>query len=255
MEDPSADPKWYEDWFDRDEYKIVYSHRDEEDARQVVDLIEQAVHPAAGDRIVDVGCGRGRHAIELARRGYKVTGIDLSERSIAEARQTAAAEGVTVEFQVGDMRRPICDACFDGGVNLFTAFGYFEREEEHEDAIIAIADALKPGGWFVQDFMNPKYVRDNLVISDTTTRGDVEIEQRRTLREGRIRKDIILRHNGRERLFSESVRLFELADFRRMYEKSGLEIEAVFGNYDGGPFTERAPRMIILSRKLPDEKP
>ncbi len=241
--------KWYEEWFDRDEYEIVYKHRDDDEARQVIDLIERATKLSAGDRLIDVGCGRGRHAVELAARGYNVTGIDLSKRSIEAARDRARDEHVAVDFQVGDMREPVCDACFDGAVNLFTAFGYFEAEAEHQRAVDAIAASLTDRGWFFQDFLNPAYVRANLVPSDTVSRDGVEIEQHRILEDGRIRKEIILRRNGREHRFSESVHLLELADFRRLYERAGLEIAALFGDYRGGRFTEASPRLILLSRK------
>ncbi|MDX1430470.1 MAG: class I SAM-dependent methyltransferase, partial [Rhodothermales bacterium] len=198
---------------------------------------------------VDVGCGRGRHAIALAHRGYRVTGIDLSERAIAAARAKAESEEVDVAFKVGDMREAICDECFDGAVNLFTAFGYFERDEEHEAALRAIADTLVARGWFFQDFMNASFVQTNLVPYDIDRVDGVVIEQHRRVQDGRIRKEIVLRRNGDEHRFSESVRLLELEDFRRLYERAGLEIERLFGDYDGGPLTNRSPRMILLSRK------
>ncbi|MBT8401010.1 MAG: class I SAM-dependent methyltransferase [Rhodothermia bacterium] len=245
----SSTSKWYEEWFDRDEYEIVYQHRDEDEARRVIDLIEKATHVSPGDRVVDVGCGRGRHAVELAGRGYRVTGLDLSERSIEAAKARASEQQVTVDFRVGDMREPVCEGCFDGAVNLFTAFGYFESEAEHQRAVSAIADSLVDGGWFFQDFLNPDYVRANLVPSDTERREGVEIEQYRALEDGRIRKEIILRRNGREHRFSESVQLLELEDFRRLYKRARLEIRSVFGDYDGGELTGTSPRMILLSRK------
>ncbi len=242
--------KWYEKWFDRDEYEIVYRHRDTFEARQLIDLIERitGVQPAA--RIADIGCGRGRHAISLAQRGYRVTGLDLSERSIEAARNYASLEGQAIEFIVGDMRDPICDSCFDGAVNLFTAFGYFEDEAEHDDAIAAVARSLKAGGWFVQDFLNPPYVRQNLVAEDRRNEEDLVITQRRYVSDGRINKEIELSRNGDEvHVFSESVRLLELSDFRRMYDAAGLQLRGLFGDYGGGEYGAESPRMILYSRK------
>ncbi len=249
VESDSSTTKWYEEWFDRDEYEIVYQHRDEEEARRVIDLIERTTRLSPGNRIVDVGCGRGRHAVELAKRGYHVTGVDLSERSIDAAKARAIEHHVTVDFRVGDMRDPVCEGCFDGAVNLFTAFGYFESEAEHQQAVSAIAASLVDDGWFFQDFLNPAYVRANLVPSDAARREGVEIEQHRTLEGGRIRKDIILRRNGQEHRFSESVQLLEIEDFGRLYERAGLEIESVYGDYSGNQYADESPRMILLSRK------
>ncbi len=245
----TRDEKWYEAWFDRDEYELVYRHRDDDDAHKVIALIEKAIAPPPGSTILDVGCGRGRHAIGLAENGYKVTGLDLSPRSIAAARRRAEEAAMAVEFIEGDMRDRVCDACFDGAVNLFTAFGYFENEEDHSRAIAAIAASIKPRGWFFQDFLNPSFVRKRIVTEDRRVEGNVEIVQRRLLDEGRIRKDILLRRDGDTFEFHESVRLLEHEDFEHMYEASGLSMITTFGDYDGHAFTEDSPRMIMLSRK------
>ncbi len=242
-------PRWYEAWFDRDEYAIVYRHRNDEEARKLIDLLERITGVGSGDSIVDIGCGRGRHAIRLARHGYRVTGLDLSERSIDEARERAASDGLEVEFVVGDMRTALCDACYDGAVNLFTAFGYFEIEDEHQKAVNAVADSLKPGGWFVQDFLNPTFVRETLVPEDRRTEDGIEIMQQRTVVDGRIRKKITLTKDGRSHSFQESVRLLELDDFKSMYDRAGLRFVDVFGDYEGGAYGPASPRMIMHSIK------
>ncbi len=241
--------KWYEAWFDRDEYELVYRHRDDNEADKAIALIEEAIDPPPRSTILDVGCGRGRHAIRLAERGYEVTGLDLSPRSLEVARRRASEAGVHVDFVEGDMRDRVCAECFDGAVNLFTAFGYFENEVDHGRAITAIAASIKPGGWFFQDFLNPSFVRKRMVTEDRRTDGDVEIVQRRSLGDGRIRKEIVLRHDGEAYEFHESVRLLEHADFERLYGAAGLSIIATYGDYDGHFFTAESPRMIMLSRK------
>ena len=241
--------KWYEAWFDRDEYEIVYRHRDEEEAAKVIALLERVTRVDEGDSIVDVGCGRGRHAIRLAFHGYRVTGLDLSEQSILVARARARDEGVEVRFVVGDMRTPLCNSCFDGAANLFTAFGYFEQEEEHQRAIDAMAESIKPGGWLFQDFLNADYVRETLVADDQRTEDDVQIVQRRRLENGRIRKTITLSRNGEDHSFEESVRLLELSDFMDMYSRAGLTLMGVYGDYDGHPYGPGSPRMIMHSVK------
>ncbi len=243
---------WYEAWFDRDEYEIVYRHRDDDEAARVIELLERATGAEAGESIVDVGCGRGRHSIRLALRGYRVTGLDLSERSIEVARQRAAEERQDVRFVVGDMRTALCNACFDGAVNLFTAFGYFEEEAEHQRAVDAIARSLKPGGWFFQDFLSAEHVRSTFVPEDRRREADVDIVQERRIGGGRIRKTITLSRNGEKRSFEESVRLLELRDFRKMYERAGLKLMSVYGDYDGHPFGPGSPRLIMFSVKEQD---
>lgn len=247
-------PNWFEHWFDRDEYKLVYRHRDDDEARRVVSFIEDSIRPAAGSRILDIGCGRGRHSILLSKHGYDVTGIDLSERSIHEARESARDAGTNAEFVVADMRDPHCGGCMDGVVNLFTAFGYFDDEADHQRALDAMSESLKPGGWFLQDFLNADHVRSDLVPRTVDTFPDGEIEQRRTIADGRINKRICIRHfsDASEKVFEESVRLFDLSDLDRMHRKAGLVLKSVCGDYAGGPFTPVSPRLILISTKRID---
>lgn len=240
---------WYEEWFDHPEYELVYQDRDEEEAEELADFLERVVEPVPSAAVLDVGCGRGRHARALARRGYHVTGVDLSDRAIEAARRRAEDEDLEVLFLVGDMRLPVCDCCFDGVINVFTAFGYFEDDEDHVRALRAMRRSLRPGGWFLQDYFNVSYVVSNLVPKDSTVRDHSRIEQSRWIEDGRINKQITIRSNGDERTFQESVRLFELEDFRSMYDEAGFDIVETYGDYQGHAYGERAPRLILHARK------
>lgn len=240
---------WYEDWFDQDAYELVYRNRNEREGRRVIDLLERVVQPRPGSAVLDVACGRGRHARILARRGYDVTGIDLSAKAIAQARARAQAKDLAITFRQADMREPVCGACFDGAVNLFTAFGYFDADADHQRAIDAIAAALKPGGWFFQDFLNVPHVLATFVPEDARTDDGLSIHQRRWVAGGRIEKEIILRENGDRHTYRESVRLLTLDDFRALYDHAGLDLVQTFGGYDGRPYSPEAPRLILHARK------
>ena len=243
---------WYDTWFGSTAYTIVYGHRDEDEAADMIDLMETVVDPEPGAAILDMGCGRGRHAHELARRGYNVTGIDLSPESIADAAETAATEGLSgVTFHEGDMRDPVCEACFDGVVNLFTAFGYFTDDAENQQALDAMTTALRPGGWFVQDFLNAPQVRDTLVPEDTRTEGDTTITQRRRIVDGRVHKEIELSHHGVVETHQESVRLYDRDALEHMHARAGLDVQQAFGTYAGDPHTPESPRLILVSHKRP----
>ncbi|PEN07912.1 SAM-dependent methyltransferase [Longimonas halophila] len=241
---------WYDGWFDSDAYTLVYAHRDTEEAEQALDLVEATLQPDPEARVLDVGCGRGRHSLQLARRGYRVTGIDLSEPSIREARQAAAAEDLPVIFDVRDMRDPTCEACFEGVVNLFTTFGYFDDDAENQKALRAMRTALVPGGWLVQDFLNAPQVRATLVPEDEQTRDGVHIHQKRWIEDGRIHKRITLTPaDGEPETYRESVRLFTRADLEAMYEAVGLHPTHAFGHYDGRPHTDDSPRLILMAER------
>ena len=243
---------WYEEWFWSDAYTRVYDHRDEEEAEQLVDLIEHEMSPAPNAHLLDIGCGRGRHTRTLARRGYRVTGIDLSEKAIEAARAEAADEGLdaTTSFHVGDMREPVCDGCADGVVNLFTSFGYFEEDAENERALAAMTTALRSGGWFLQDFLNAPVVADSLGASERETEDGITIHQDRWIEDGRVNKKITIHHDGQTDTFEESVRLFTLYDLKEMYARVGLDLVELFGDYDGGDYKpDESPRLLLHARK------
>jgi SAM-dependent methyltransferase len=242
---------WYEEWFWSDAYTVVYDHRDEEEAERLINLIERAIDPSPQAYILDIGCGRGRHARALARRGYCMTGVDLSEEAIEEARAEAAAEDLdaTTSFQVGDMREPVCEDCADGVVNLFTSFGYFEEDTENQRALAAMATALRPGGWFLQDFLNAPVVADSLGASEHETEEGVRIHQDRWIENGRVNKKITIEHDDGTDSFQESVRLYTLDDLKEMYAAVGLTLAELFGDYDGAEYTPESPRLLLHARK------
>lgn len=239
---------WYEGWFGSDAYDLVYDHRDEAEAEQLADLLEHEIDPAPGAHIVDVGCGRGRHARTFARRGYRVTGVDLSETAIAEARKRSGPD-LDVSFVQGDMREPLCQGCADGVVNLFTTFGYFEADAENERALAAMTTALRPGGWFLQDFLNAPQVVDTLQPEDTHTVNGITIAQHRWIENERINKRITITHDEDTETYRESVRLFTRDDLTTMYQNVGLELVATYGDYDGAPHTDDSPRLLLYARK------
>ncbi|MEQ9105067.1 MAG: class I SAM-dependent methyltransferase [Rhodothermales bacterium] len=244
---------WYKDWFNTDAYDLVYRNRNEAEALRLVELILDTCRPNPGARVLDVGCGRGRHAMAFAERGFDVTGVDLAQRALEIARKSAADRGLSIHFEQGDMRDVHAPAAFDLVVNLFTAFGYFTEHEEHLRVVSALRSAAKPGAWVVQDFMNADLVRRTFIPEDERTIGDVHVHQKRHVEPGngafdRICKQITLTRNGDAHTFNESVALIALDDFRGLYEEAGLTLEHVFGSYDGAPFGPDSPRLILFSR-------
>jgi SAM-dependent methyltransferase len=240
---------WYEDWFDKDEYELLYQSRDAVEAVQLADLVERHVQPGPGSRLLDMGCGRGRHAIEFAGRGYDITGVDLSERSIAQAKKLALHAGLEIDFRRADMRVPLTGTSFDGVLNLFTAFGYFETMDENQAAINAMISPLRADGFFVQDFLNADRVISDMVPEDYREIGNAKVTQKRRIENNRIKKEIIFSVGDQTHTFNESVALLSLDDFKSMYEVAGLELTDVMGSYLGEPFTPDSSRMILFSRK------
>ncbi len=244
---------WYKDWFRDANYGIAYDHRDESEAESMIDLIELAIGRDTRRRVLDVACGSGRHALSFARRGYlDVTGIDLSPMLLDEARAAAKAEGFSVTFFERDMR-DIPDGLFDLATNLFTSFGYFESDHDNAGVIDAIARHLSPGGYLVIDFFNSAWVLSHHVAHDVRVLPSGTIlEQSRWTEHGRVEKRLLLHesNSAEAREFIESVRMFELSDFERMFAAAGLTLERTCGSYSGEPFDiVRSERLIMFAKK------
>lgn len=241
---------WFEEWFDSPLYEKLYVNRDEKEALQLVHLLEATLSLNKCSHILDLGCGRGRHSINLARKGYKVTGIDLSEQAIKTAREKVKELGLeNVAFQVRDMRNPLPET-FDAIVNLFTTFGYFMDDEENARVLDSVVQMLKPDGIFVLDYLNAQKVRTSFEPNDAGTFHEIGYDIERYLENDAIHKDIHFRKEstGERKTYSERVKLYNLDWFQREMAKRNLEIEHVYGNYKGGDFDpETSPRMLIIS--------
>jgi len=234
--------EWYEEWFGED-YLRLYPHRDDADAERAVSLISKTLELRPSWRVLDVGCGAGRHTRAFADRGARCTGLDLSAALLRLARQTTAAPLVRA-----DMRHlPIRPASMDLTVNLFTSFGYFERDAEHAAALAEMIGTVKAGGWFVIDFLNPEAVRERLVPRQTMEVSGEQIEVTRSVSpDGRYVCKSIQVPKGKR--YFERVRLFTPGQISEMVEDTGLRVRHAFGDYDASPLTPASPRTIVMGQ-------
>ncbi|ETZ20821.1 methyltransferase [Pedobacter sp. V48] len=243
----SMQRKWFQYWFNSPFYHILYSQRNDAEAEFLIDNLSAYLKPAANSRILDIACGRGRHSIYLNKKGYDVTGIDLSEQSIKYAQQF---EQKNLHFFVHDMRKLSFINYFDIAMNLFTSFGYFETEKEHVNAMKAFRKSLKEDGTLVIDYFNTQKILKNLTQQEIKTVEGIEFHLHKFVAEGKIIKHINFEHRDKPYAFEERVQAFTLQDFERMFEKSGLKIAATFGSYGLDPFDEsKSDRLILICKK------
>jgi SAM-dependent methyltransferase len=236
---------WFEDWFG-EEYLALYEHRDHHEAREVVRLIAERLGDEPDAPVLDLACGAGRHQRMLCDRGWWTVGLDLSPSLLRAAR----AEDRTAPLVRADMRRlPFADASFSVVVNLFTSFGYFREDAQHQRVLSEVARVTRPDGWFVLDYLHADQVRATLVPRDEQTVGTTVVEQEREISlDGRfVRKTITIGELGRT--FVERVRLFELEELIAMSTAAGFEVDAVLGDYAGGALTATSPRTILFARR------
>jgi SAM-dependent methyltransferase len=241
---------WYKDWFNSPYYHLLYNHRDEKEAAHFINNLLTFLNPPAGSKMLDIACGKGRHAFQLSSRGHDVTGIDLSISSIQEAKQN---ESDTLQFFVHDMRQPFRINDFDYAFNFFTSFGYFDSKGEHHSAIRTIAQSLKKGGVLVLDYLNAEK-------SDITAESDqirnvegIIFHISKGKDSSYLTKKIMIEDPALSSplTFMEKVAAFNIDDFEEMFLKEGLIIEHIFGDYELNPFQKAtSPRLIMVARKL-----
>lgn len=242
---------WFEEWFSSPLYEKLYSNRDEEEARQLVTFLEQTLKLNDCSSILDLGCGRGRHAINLAKKGYRVKGIDLSAEAIKTATEKAEELNLSnVEFEVRDMRDPL-DEKFDAIVNLFTTFGYFEQDAENASVLDSVVKMLKKEGVFVLDYLNAEKVRKTYQPEDEGEFHGIHYEIERYIEDDAIHKNIVFSGDGLSspRTYSERVKLYDLQWFEDEMAKRGLQIKKINGDYQGADFDPKtSPRLLIISQ-------
>lgn len=252
-----SQPEWFVSWFRNPAYLKLYQHRSQDEAKQTVQMIVNAagLRPTADEKseplsVLDIACGAGRHAIELAKQGFSVTANDLSPFLLKEMDALAKAQRVNVSLSQCDMREIGFKEAFDLVVQLFSSFGYFQDQEDEERVITNVYRALKPGGWYVLDFFNSNYVRKNLNPFSAREIDGINVLEERRIQNDRVEKMIALNENGQISRFKESVRLYSYEELELMVAEAGFEICKVLGNYNAEQFCPlTSPRVIIVARK------
>jgi SAM-dependent methyltransferase len=234
--------EWFEEWFG-EEYLQLYPHRDAAEAERAVALILERTGFVAGWRVLDVACGAGRHAQALEAAGARCVGLDLSMALLRVARGVTGAPLVRA-----DMRAlPVRPGSMDLTVNLFTSFGYFERDEEHTAALHEMVATLRPQGWFVIDFLNPPAVRARLVPRETARLDATAVSVTRSVSaDGRYVCKTITTAGGRR--FTERVRLFGAGEITAMLAGARVTVRHRFGDYDASPLAGDSPRTILFGQ-------
>jgi SAM-dependent methyltransferase len=239
---------WYKIWFSNKNYPELYGHRDENEARDLINLIQRNVPVATDSKVLDVCCGAGRHSIELARRGYDVTGFDLSGYLIGRAKDALShtnEKGIKVKFLIRDMKNFDFKNKFDVAINIFSSFGYFENDGDNFRVFDNIRSSLKTNGYFVFDFLNEAYTMKNLVPYSEDFINGKKFIQKRYIKNGFVQKDIFI---GKSK-FTERIRLYSPEKIKNTLTAKGFRILRFFGDYFGSRFAgDKSKRLIIVSR-------
>lgn len=250
MKFPGMVAEWFKEWFNSDYYHQLYFNRNETEAAAFIHRLLAFLQPDPDALLIDIACGRGRHAKILAAAGYDTTGIDLSPDNIAASKDV---ETDKLHFFQHDMRLPFWINYFDIAFNFFTSFGYFRTAREHYNAIRTISNALKPGGILVMDYLNVHYVEDHLAHQSDVERDGVNFHLTKWFDDTHFYKKIIVEDDkqGSPQEFTEKVAKFSLDDFNKMFACHHLQVQEVFGDYSLGSYdVKKSPRLIMVAKKM-----
>ncbi|MFD1316418.1 SAM-dependent methyltransferase [Namhaeicola litoreus] len=234
---------WFQAWFDTPYYHQLYDHRNETEAEGFMLNLIDFLQLKQGSKILDLPCGRGRHAIFLNKCGYDVVGADLSANNIAFANEFANG---SLRFTQHDMRQSL-NYKYKAIFNLFTSFGYFDEDETNIEVLKKFKEGLEEDGILVIDFLNINKIRKKLITTETVQKEDILFKISRAIQKEQLVKTIEFEADEQQFCFAEKVRSFSFEDFERMSSLASLEIIETFGNYDLEPFNHvHSDRLILL---------
>lgn len=239
---------WYENWFDSEYYEILYKKRNYSEAKIFITNIFNHLNIKMNSKILDIGCGKGRHCFILSKKGLKVDGIDLSSRNINYAKKK---ENKNCSFYVHNMINSFKKMEYDYVFNIFTSFGYFKTFQDNEKVFKSCVKNLKDDGIFILDFLNSEYIVKNLIKSETKKVSKIEFNIKREITKDQIIKYINIRDCDKVFNFKEEVFKLYLKDFKEMATRQGLKIHNIFGDYKLNKFKpEESKRLILIMKKL-----
>lgn len=238
---------WFELWFNSPFYHILYKNRDQNEANIFIDNMITKLKMDYG-KILDLACGKGRHAYYLAEKGFDVIGVDLAENSIKYA--NTMYQLPNLEFYVQDMRKPFRINYFNYVLNLFTSLGYFNQIQENEAVFKSSYDMLQDGGYFLVDFMNTEKVIQNLVPREHKNIDNIDFYIRREVANEKIYKHIKIEKEKNVYIYREEVQVLLPHHFHNFANNAGFTVVNEFGDYQFQSFNPKtSDRYILLLKK------
>ncbi len=248
MKEDGVKRPWFETIFD-ERYPELFAPL-EGNAEEEVDEIVRLLALPPGAAVEDLGCGRGRHAIPLARRGYEVTGVDLSDKMLRLARTRSEKDGIRVDWVREDMRSFCRPGAFDACLSLFTSFGFFS-DRENQKVLDNVGRSLKPGGRLLLDLRNAGKGLSRLDDLDETREiasGTLRMSMRYDRETRRARAEHVLTRRDGIRISSTfDVRIYSGDELSGMIRSAGMRVTGIFGSLSGAPFDEASTRLVVVS--------
>lgn len=255
----SSTPEWPVAFFDDDYLRIYRPQFKAERTEAETRFIAASLAAPAGGSVLDLACGFGRHAIGMAKLGYRVTGVDFSARYLEIAAADAADAGVQVVWRQGDMRHIGDERAFDAAYSYFTSFGYF-GDDDNEQVLAEVSRAVRPGGRFLLEMANRDYLLAHPQQRTWTQREDGALLMEETsleLASSRIvaRQMLIDPQGGTQVTKEYSLRTYTCAELSALLRRHGFGVCAVSGGATGEPYGVESRRLAIVAERTPEREP
>jgi SAM-dependent methyltransferase len=245
--------EWPVAFFDEDYLRIYRPMFTADGTAREVEFIERALALAPGAAVLDLACGFGRHAIGMAARGHRVTGVDFNPRYLEIAAADARTAGVEVAWRVADMRSLPFDGEFGAAYSYFTSFGYFD-DAENERVLGQVTRALAPGGRFLIDLFNRDHLLAHPQQRTWTQRPDGALLMEETsldmMRSRVVTRQVLIEPSGGARVTKEfDLRAYTCAELTALMARHGLAVREVWGDADGAPYSVESRRLVLLAER------
>ena len=211
-----------------------------------------AISGVGGGDALDLGCGPGRHAIPLARHGFRVTGVDLSSFHLARARERATAAGLAIELVQSDMRAFVRAEGFDLALSIFTSFGYFDDPADDLRVLQNVQRSLRPGGVLVMDVASKERMARVLhpTLSQRTADGALLVQRHQIVEDwSRVRNEWTVVRDGRARTFEFRLRIYSGQELKALLTEAGFAAVTLYGALDARPYDLEAERLVAVARR------
>ena len=216
-----------------------------------VDQILARLELPPGSAVLDLCCGVGRHSLELARRGFRVTGVDRNEKFLRQAGERATQAALPIELVTCDMRQFRRPDAFDAAISYFTSFGYFEDEADHRRVVDNLYASLRPGGKVLMDIMGKEVIARIFQPRGWEERGGIILlDEREPIDHWRfIHSRWTFLKDGRREQYDLKIRCFSAVEMEELLGAGGFARVSVFGDVNGAPYDHQAKRLVVVAEK------
>ena len=244
-------------WFEKENFWITFAPIMFDDARwaeapDVAEYVQKIAGLKSGDSVLDAGCGLGRISVELAALGLDVTGVDIIQAELDAAKESAVAEGLTLNLINADLRTFTSDKKFDCAVNLYTSFGYCDTIEEDMLILKSIAGTLKDGGIFIMECTSRESAIMYFTPGEDFDRAGWHVHTEFGVTDAweGLRSKWVLTDDKGKKIEHEFVqRLYSASDLCARLLECGFSSAQAYGDFDLSPYDENLRTMIIVAKK------